>query len=312
MKRYSNDQVAHVWAQQREEEGQSNNGNLWFRGETLYSYSTPIGRFVNGVALITSETFSTTTQGKHINPAHRATGYRAFVVPFLTLAGESNGRGPRGGPTWAETHAANLESYAARITAALDAAERARTHKDTHVETALRLDAEALRYAEVFGLSYTSSASAGELRDKLAELTAARKERERKEREAAQERDALAFEEWRNGTRYAVPSSYRLDGNGSVYMRVNGDVLETSLGASVPLAHAVKAFRFVKLCRERGETWRTNGRVIRVGHFNVESIDAEGNMRAGCHYFTWARIAEAARMAGVAGDDASAEAVEVR
>jgi hypothetical protein len=46
---YSNGMTAHVWAQQNKERGKSGNGNMSFEGRTLYSYSTPIGRFVDTV-----------------------------------------------------------------------------------------------------------------------------------------------------------------------------------------------------------------------------------------------------------------------
>ena len=94
-------------------------------------------------------------------------------------------------------------------------------------------------------------------------------------------------------------------------MRIRGDTLETSQGASVPLAHAIKVFRFVKLCRERGQAWHRNGKTVRVGHFQVDSIDAAGNFKAGCHDFTWPEVERVARLAGVADSEASAAAVEV-
>lgn len=78
-----------------------------------------------------------------------------------------------------------------------------------------------------------------------------------------------------------------------------GGTLETSHGASVPLPHAVKAFRFVKLCRERGTGWASNGRIIRVGHYQIDGIDADGNFKAGCHRFAWPEIAALATRLGV-------------
>lgn len=90
-----------------------------------------------------------------------------------------------------------------------------------------------------------------------------------------------------------------------------GGTLETSHGASVPLPHAIKAFRFVKLCRERGTGWASNGRIIRVGYYQIDGIDAEGNFRAGCHRFTWPEIAALATRLGVfdAAPDESAVTV---
>jgi hypothetical protein len=66
-----------------------------------------------------------------------------------------------------------------------------------------------------------------------------------------------------------------------------GDTLQTSRGAECPFAHAVIAFLKAQECRRTGTTWQRNGQQIRVGHFNVDSIDASGNMRAGCHTLKW-------------------------
>ena len=40
MARYSNDMVAHVWAQMNKDSGDSNNGQFYFRGPRLYSYGS--------------------------------------------------------------------------------------------------------------------------------------------------------------------------------------------------------------------------------------------------------------------------------
>ncbi|MDZ7883029.1 MAG: hypothetical protein U5N53_08990 [Mycobacterium sp.] len=66
-----------------------------------------------------------------------------------------------------------------------------------------------------------------------------------------------------------------------------GDELETSRGASCPFKHAVMAFLKSQECRATGTSWHKNGQQIRVGVFSVDSIDEQGNMRAGCHTLKW-------------------------
>lgn len=72
--------------------------------------------------------------------------------------------------------------------------------------------------------------------------------------------------------------------------------LETSMGASVPLLEAIKVFRMVKLCRERGQGWKRNGARLPVGAFQVDFIDAAGNFKAGCHDFSFDEIARLAAL----------------
>jgi hypothetical protein len=95
-------------------------------------------------------------------------------------------------------------------------------------------------------------------------------------------RKPISADEWRNGS----GDIYQY-GFADTLLRRKGDTLQTSRGADCPFAHAVIAFRKAQECRANGTTWQRNGQQIRVGHFNVDSIDAQGNMRAGCHSLKW-------------------------
>lgn len=153
----------------------------------------------------------------------------------------------------------------------------------------------------------------------------AREAREAAERERERERFAKAQEfrrQWLAGERERGTSAdggrlsdelggslirardVERDASGAIV----GGLLETSHGADVPLPHAVKAFRFVKLIRERGETWRKNGRTIRVGHYQIDAIDA-GGFTAGCHRINWGEIERLARELGVLDAPADDSAV---
>lgn len=98
--------------------------------------------------------------------------------------------------------------------------------------------------------------------------------------------------------------------SGGPALRVYADELQTSWGASVPLAHAIKAFRFVKLCKESGRTFARNGKTIRVGHFQVDKIESTGDFIAGCHSFKWSEIARVAKIAGVFDMSADDSAIQ--
>ncbi len=81
--------------------------------------------------------------------------------------------------------------------------------------------------------------------------------------------------------------------------RLEHMTLETSQGAEVPLRHALRVFQFVKLCRERGTAWHRNGRTLRVGHFQVDAIDTQGNFTAGCHNIGWSEVERVAKEHGL-------------
>lgn len=128
--------------------------------------------------------------------------------------------------------------------------------------------------------------------------------RERAEREAAEL--AARVPNWRAGGR----AMGRLtDENGGALLRVSGESLQTSWGAEVPLSHAIRAFRFIALCRASGKAWNANGKTLPVGHFRVDSVSASGRIVAGCHVINWPEIEAAARAAGVS-DLAPADTTE--
>jgi len=80
---------------------------------------------------------------------------------------------------------------------------------------------------------------------------------------------------------------------------ITGGDLQTSMGAAVPLVHAIRAFRFLKACKESGTGWTSNGRTVRVGHFQIDAIEPSGNFRAGCHTINWTETERLAMALGV-------------
>lgn len=141
------------------------------------------------------------------------------------------------------------------------------------------------------------------------------------ERAAALAKAAGALAAWREGAG-PLPGGRLSDVQGGALLRavavkrddsgaVIGGRLGTSWGAEVPLVEAVKAFRFLKLCRDKGQAWRANGHVLEVGHFRVDSVSAEGNFVAGCHRINWGEVAALAARLGLS-DLAPADTTQER
>jgi len=81
-------------------------------------------------------------------------------------------------------------------------------------------------------------------------------------------------------------------GMGDTVCRVNGDTVETSKGAKVPLDAAVKLFNAARMCRLHGKATKTAGN--RIGRYRLDGIDSQGNATIGCHYLTWEAIEDCA------------------
>jgi hypothetical protein len=154
MKTTTNRGVANAWVNGIE--AKSGNGNMSTNGcGTLYSYSTPIGIIKQGVDgqpvyLITARSYSVTTRGKHIGPAHGATGYNAHVVPFFGI-----GRVGRHGPDsldMMEAHAGNVAYLVQRYVDDREGMKAKRSFGQFDEEHLMRLAANARAYALAFGL----------------------------------------------------------------------------------------------------------------------------------------------------------------
>lgn len=64
---------------------------------------------------------------------------------------------------------------------------------------------------------------------------------------------------------------------------VRGDTVQTSRGAEVPLKAAIGVYLKASECARGNLDWRPNGERVRVGAFQVDSINGAGTTRIGCH-----------------------------
>lgn len=321
---FDNHMVAHVWAQRTQETGRSHNGNFWFEGETIYSYRTPIARFITTksatVALVTSETFSVTTSGKHMGPIRRALrdDMPTFYVPFI--ASRPNGCGYFRGKEYSAQEAAeaNLKHIENRYYENRQRLLRSRDRQTWALDGLRASYSERVQFALLFEIDYTPrdvDADVAEITARWDRLEAkrndptyvAKRERERARKEQRElEKAAEAIEAWRRGELYSPfrgRHSYR---NTPVVLRVRGENVETSRGASVPVHHAKRIWSAIKNCYLTQSTWQRNGHAMPIGHFQVDRIEADGTLIAGCHVIRFAELARLAVALGVEAEIISA------
>lgn len=282
--------VAHVWFSGDKPSG--GRGNLFFRGDTIYSYGShfPIARKVSGATLLTTRGYSSST-ARHIRYVRQAISGRVFRVPDPSST----------------DYKRLYESYVKRFNEALWEAAKPRirpTTRENHVNEARNIASEANEFATFFKLRRKPLAVPEDVEKFLADLTAkndraikrdhVKREKRRKELEAQAKID---LEEWKTGKLTYTP--YATFAGLPVEFRVRGDQVETSLGAEFPIEHAKKAWPFVKSLLASGKPWETNGKEVRLGHFKLDSIDEEGAIHAGCHYIPKDKVYELAKLIGV-------------
>jgi len=160
---------------------------------------------------------------------------------------------------------------------------------------------EANTYAEFFGLK-TRLFLPNDMQAECERIQERDREKQRK-RKAKQERERIQHDKeilekvdkWATGETDYISMTFE---NAPIRLRVKDNLLQTSLGAQVPLDHAIKAFRILKRLRNQGETYQRNGHTIHLGHFALDSFEND-TVKAGCHRVAWDEIERVATLAGV-------------
>lgn len=331
MKRvFSNsNQVAHVWAQLTQSEGRSS--NMYFEGATLYSYGRhyPLGIILENkkgerLAIINRTGYSVTTS-KHIGQAHGATShYNRIGIYSTELMGDivrSYWQGEIDKKAISEAVSKyvlrEVRSLQARL-ASQDAARRKpvtlekwRSETTYNVQQALdvaawvggKLSAEAKReLGRIVGSFEQVKAKAEKLRI-AGEKAAAKAKAERIKANARLVSIALPL--WLDGAEVVNIDgetrriSYLLqECSETTHLRVKGENVETSRGASFPLAHGLRALPIIRAIVASGESWQRNGKTIHLGHYQIDSI-SKGEIVAGCHKLPVAEVERLAASLGV-------------
>jgi hypothetical protein len=307
---FNNSMCAHVWAQQTQPAGRS--GSMRFEGGVAYSYAARVANIItmlNGtrVALFSDQQWSVTTS-RHIREYRSAAAhYTSFTVPDIFPVGD---------------HATNVAYFKRLYTD--EVARLLRSPADSwrlrDPELTLRgIVNVAHRYEAAFNLRPSEFGVRADVRlilkrrDRLlndpkraAKREAGRVARERAaERAAEAERLAVAeamerVRQWRAGA--DVRLQYQdvrcangdpgYGASGGNIVRIHQGRVQTDAGAECPLAHARRAMKWWRQCVNVRAPYRAgeHHESFPLGHFTLQSIDAEGNARAGCHYFKRAEL----------------------
>ena len=293
-------EIPHLWAHRTQDEARNRQGNLYFTGNTIYSYGShfPIARHVTNDAgeraiLLTTATYSVTTSS-HCSAVRSAipSGIRVFRVPNVCRGRYS------GTELTAHDHAFNLADYAERTEKHVITSARARSSyaKEWNHDRAVRLRDEATACCAFFGLPVPNIPEVPEIdsdaltaiRKREAKRAAEKADQTKRERAEAIARQQELITKWRagqySGCLYDIPAMLRID----------GDEVVTSRGARFPISHAKRALAFVRKIRESGQAYVRNGRTIHLGPYALDRIEPDGTVKAGCHVVSWEEIEQIA------------------
>lgn len=325
---FDNRQCIHVWAQQTQASGRNPKHSLSFEGERLYSYRICIAKFVThkdkrGV-IITTKKYSVTTSGKHTPSA-------SDIPPGVTVMHAPDVYAG----THESSHGDNIAHFQKHYAEELTKLSRARDRADYKIAWLERIKEEARLYCEFFDIPFDRHAFPTPTPEALAEARArankasAEKRKETKERKqkniaralvqcaeylgGASDSLAWGIERYITAEQYAQlqecsvqrfrerrPMAARIKlASRYPLLRINGEEIETSQGARFPVSHAVKAWPVIRHCRETGSAWKRNGHQVHLGHFQIDSIEPDGDVHAGCHHVQFEEIERIAKELGV-------------
>lgn len=349
-------EIPHKWAHQTQDSARNPQGNLYFHGDTLYSYrdSYPIAKIFRKkgavLALHVENTYSMTTAG-HCSDARRATSHLpSIIVPRVDI-GEYAVHAK-------DCHAANLEYLIKEAAEYLAKAQRALqvsnvTWRRVAAEERLK---DAQDYCAFFGirrkvpafpeLAWAAALQRAERIENPDPASADKRERERAKRKAAEGeiteyREAMAdsmkaaghwigyrgIKHWhktleralgQKGTPWYHNAARRTDWrlrdafgaghvapyyghNGerdAIMLRINGDQIETSAGARIPLAAAPMVWERVQ--RALGKGYKPAGLGVKIGDYPLTEIRPDGTLVAGCHEIPHNELRSMARALGLA------------
>lgn len=280
----THDDVAHNWAHQT---GRKNRGfNVFYDGDVIYSHGHHFmiaKHFVapNGetVVLFNKESRSVSTS-QHQAIVRRA----ASNLPIVEFDGDDVLRHPV-----ADRAKREIEAIAASLPDLALKAQRARVHAAWHINTMRREISRANRIRDLFQITDIAPLEMpGDIAAFVAEYAAAEKAREAA-REAANREKIL---EWLNGAAINPPHTK------TPYVRVRGDIVETSWGVKVPLRRARALYRLARICKACGHEYVPHKRQL-IDHWQIDRISADGTIKAGCHILPLAVQRRAAELAGV-------------
>lgn len=288
----SHAEVAHAWAHAptRDTVLRHASGHaLFFDRDTIYSYGRhfPIARIVYEDGRLPFVLFTTRKAPSHSTAMHMSLARDAIPLGWPV------GHAPDVTKRVPDQSEAIRVWYLEEIADLAGKAKRARSRARRYLTEAADLREEGNSLAARFRLGWRLNdidGAGGEL-EEIRE-----RERERAERAAEVQRKKLRAKvaDWRRGR---LPATLR---HPDVLLRVRGERVETSGGASFPIIDAKRAWPVIRRAHDEGKG-KVLGERLALGIYAVDRIDAEGNVTAGCHHVKWAEIERLAKQLGLEG-----------
>lgn len=270
----SNSELIHVWANNNEPEIYKRANSVSCQFERLFSYSTCIAEIVNDSHVILNNHSYSNSTSKHQSLARQAIhGRECISLDF----GRYNLQRLDSLSDFKDL----VNHNEAKAAEWLVKASRSKKYAGLYNGQALSIFSNLKAYADLLGLKYETSISDIDiLRSDALEAEKKQKalDKIRKAEKIAEQAEALI--KWRAGEN--VYHNFEVTA-----LRVYGEEVQTSRGARIPLAEAVRAWPLLQKIATSGEALRPEN--MRLGYYQVSSISSEA-LIVGCHNIPMAEV----------------------
>lgn len=269
-----------LWAHEAQSWAANSTRNQSFDGAIAKSYAATIAKIVRNkknerAYMVSNRSWSSTTNG-HQSALRRAIPSGSTIFHVYDPSG---------------TTAEHVKEYMERITDLAGKVQRARSNKEWRQAELLRTVEELRTYVTFFkvkGVKVPDETAIDGMRKELEAYQAKENARVRAEekKRLADAKEKLV--KWLAGENVYIPRDLGTD-----FLRIRPSdptTVETTRGSDVPLEHVQRALPVVLRKLRAKEAWHTNGETIRLGHYSVTRISADGVLTVGCHSFTRAEI----------------------
>jgi hypothetical protein len=277
----SHNECAHIWASRTQYEGSAS--RVFFEGDIIYSYGRhfPVAKFgEDGITVFFTNRGYSSSTGKH-----KSLILSAIPCDYRVIYCDD--------PTRSIEH--NLGIWQRRVER-LRADFAARAHKMTRGNLAVQINLEnsaAGNYCDAVKMPRPAwielSADENAAREYVHAATVKRnatraaKQLEHDKLAALESVERLAL--WQAGENvYAGGFQYH-----PTMLRIKGENIQTSRGANIPVADALKLWPLLERVKQSGKTLEAGLHNINLGAYRFNSFDGD-TLIVGCHSIAWPEI----------------------
>lgn len=270
-------EAVHIYANDPYREGRAS--SVTFKDGVLFSYNTAISHHVinekgESAFIVNRQSYSNTTSKQQGQLAYALNHQKTIPLRFISYDTQSLNANDLSKMRLIELY----EKEAQRL---LIKASKARLKGDDYRAAAYHTLNELKAYFDFFGIDYDIGDIA--MHEAIAienDKIAKELEKKRTAERIAYQKEAL--EKWRNGEN--VNNYFEITA-----LRLNGENVETTKGAKVPIEHAIKLWPLINRLHEKGETYHANGHSIHLGHYTVNSFEKD-ILTVGCHKIPFSEL----------------------